>query len=161
MASPKASQRLFLYPPMERQDLNQSQLGSFKFTPVDPVTPIDTLTLTAKNMLDQEFSRRQRVTEASASSAGPFQDNGSTLSSGRAPPQLMNSAADTDFFNKHIKPDLEDSRLRLGPAAVRTAVDGGSPAKTFIFTHGQQGAAFDQNHHPPANYINVSRQLWF
>ncbi len=159
MVSPKASHRLFRYPPMERQDLNQSQLGSFKFTPVDPVNPMDSLTLTARHMLEQQFSQRQRDPEASASSAGLFQDNGSTLSSGRALPHLMNSTVDTDFFNKHIKPDLGDSRLRLGPAAVRTAVDGGSPAKRFIFTHGQQEPDFNLSHHRPGDSINVSSWL--
>ena len=41
----------------------------------------------------------------------------------------MNSpeiVADPTFFNNQIKPHLDNSRLRLGPAAVRAAVESAS-----------------------------------
>ncbi|OCT46497.1 hypothetical protein CLCR_01831 [Cladophialophora carrionii] len=151
----KMSDRLFKYPPMERQDLNQSQLGSFKFTPVDPVD-LKSLTQSANQFLEQQFFQRQRLSVASASSTGAFQDSASTLSSDRGPHQPNQYAIDTEFFNKHIKPDLGDSRLRLGPAALRSAVDGASPAKEQSLIHVQPEPDFSVKYHRPSNSINVT-----
>ncbi|KIX93319.1 uncharacterized protein Z520_10962 [Fonsecaea multimorphosa CBS 102226] len=140
MASNNASERLFKYPPMERQDLNQSQLGSFKFTPVDPVSSsssIQTLTQSAKLYLEEQLSRRlPRV------AAGTSQNKLHTVTnvSPEKPLSYSNSSsADANFFNKHIKPDLGDSRLRLGPAALRSAVAGAaSPTKNVSVIQVQQ-----------------------
>ena len=152
-----ATERLFKYPPIERQDLNQSQLGSFKFTPVDPVNNMHSLTQSAKQFLEQQLSQRQRLPGAPPPSHPPWQDNGSTLSSERPMPQPQFFGADTNFFNKHIKPDLGDSRLRLGPAALRTAVDGvTSPTKKAYTNSLQQEPDFNMSYHRSSNSINVS-----
>ncbi|ETI28775.1 hypothetical protein G647_01226 [Cladophialophora carrionii CBS 160.54] len=151
----RMSERLFKYPPMERQDLNQSQLGSFKFTPVDPVD-LKSLTQSANQFLEQQFFQRQRLSVASASSTGAFQDSASTLSSDRGAHQPNQYAIDTEFFNKHIKPDLGDSRLRLGPAALRSAVDGASPAKKQSLIHVQPEPDLSVKYHRPSNSINVT-----
>ena len=159
MAPTHPNERLFKYPPMERQDLNQSQLGSFKFTPIDPVNNIQSLTQSAKQYLEQQLSQRQRLAGAQPSTASSWQDNASTLSSGRPAPgaQLEPLMDDTAFFNKHIKPDLGDSRLRLGSAALRSAVDGAaSPTKrTAVFTV-QPDLDFNMNYHRSSNSMNVS-----
>jgi hypothetical protein len=153
----KMSELLFRYPPMERQDLNQSQLGSFKFTPVDPVD-LKSLTRSANQFLEQQLLQRQRL----SSSTGAFQHNASTLSSERTPRHPKQSAVDSDFFNKHIKPDIGDSRLRLGTAALRSAIDGASPAKKTSFIQVQQEPEFSVNYHHPSSSINVSAllRLW-
>ncbi|KAK5050958.1 hypothetical protein LTR84_003517 [Exophiala bonariae] len=107
MTIDKPSDRLFKYPPMERQDLNQSQLGSFKFTPVDNISSLQAIATSYMNNNINTIIARVK--------AGHYAD------------RSFNQSAvnrDTDFFNTHIKPDLGDSRLRLGPAAVRSAVEG-------------------------------------
>ncbi|EXJ64828.1 hypothetical protein A1O7_01166 [Cladophialophora yegresii CBS 114405] len=152
----KMSERLFKYPPMERQDLNQSQLGSFKFTPVDPVD-LKSLTQSASQFLEHQLSQRQRLSVTSASSTGAFQDSASTWSSDRGPPQPNQYGIDAEFFNRHIKPDLGDSRLRLGPAALRSAVDGASPAKKPSWNHVQQQPDFSVNYHHPSGSISISQ----
>ena len=121
------SDRLLKYPLMERQDLNQSQLGSFKFTPVDNV---QSLTAVATNYLQQQLAEN-------LAKASPFNQNKANFVLGdNATPGInltqQSSTADPNFFNKHIKPDIGDSRLRLGPAALRSAVTGAatSPTKT-------------------------------
>lgn len=53
MTSIKPSERLLKYPPMTRQDLNQSQLGSFKFTPVDNLGEIPDNPEPSKFLQDQ------------------------------------------------------------------------------------------------------------
>lgn len=113
MAIEKPSDRLFRYPPMERQDLNQSQLGSFKFTPVDNVSSLQAMATSYMNSQISAYLARAKATSASERPSHP--------SSG---------IVDADFFNKHIKPDLGDSRLRLGPAAVRSAVEGAATSPT-------------------------------
>ncbi|KAJ9602427.1 hypothetical protein H2200_012969 [Cladophialophora chaetospira] len=153
-----ANHQLFRYPPMERQDLDQSQLGSFKFTPVDPVNDIQSLTQNAAQILQQQLSQKQRIPDASTSSAEAFPDDGSTLSSGRAPPQLM-SSGNTSYFNEHIKPDLRDSRLRLGPAVLRTAVDGGSPAKKFTYMEPDLNAKHNRPNNPMSPPQVISPQF--
>lgn len=107
MAIEKPSDRLFKYPPMERQDLNQSQLGSFKFTPVDNISSLQAIATSYMNNNINAIIARVK--------AGHY--------SGRSSHQQA-ANLDADFFNNHIKPDLGDSRLRLGPAAFRSAVEG-------------------------------------
>ncbi|KIW96575.1 uncharacterized protein Z519_01966 [Cladophialophora bantiana CBS 173.52] len=151
MTSNKATGRLFKYPPMERQDLNQSQLGSFKFTPVDPVINIQSLTQSAKLYLEKQIS--QRFPQGAALPlAAPSQNK--LLPVSDMPYENLAlypnpSSTDADFFNKHIKPDLGDSRLRLGPAALRSAVEGAaSPTKKAVAIHVQresEGAAVSQH----------------
>jgi len=114
MTIDKPSDRLFKYPPMERQDLNQSQLGSFKFTPVDSVGSLQAIATSYMNSQINAYLSRVKV---------------SSLSSDR-PSSSPGGNAKADFFNKHIKPDLGDSRLRLGPAALRSAVDGAATSPT-------------------------------
>lgn len=110
---------------MERQDLNQSQLGSFKFTPVDKVQSIDTI---ATNYLQQQLAESLMRAEKSRflASAQPHSSTEVKVTS----PALSFGSTDAEFFNKHIKPDLAESRLRLGPAAFRSAVDGGARSPT-------------------------------
>lgn len=126
------------YPSMERQDLTQGQLGSFKFTPVD--VPSSTLGDTPF-LLQAQARLRARVGDPSSITA----DNQSSFPVasqqwlGPAMNRLCFPAAlstdsttsDPTFFNTHLKPDLEDSRLKFGPAAFRAAVAGNSPDKAF------------------------------
>lgn len=102
------------YPSMERQDLTQAQLGSFKFTPVDEAVH-QTPQYNPHPLLLQQYSE-------SLQNAGFDRQ----LSS----PDI---AADPSFFNHQIRPSLDSSRLRLGPAAVRAAVESAStsPQKRF------------------------------
>lgn len=95
------------YPSMERQDLSQSQLGAFKFTPVDE-EPRSFHQPFPHPMLLEQFNQ-------SLHNAG----FGPRLTS----PEI---AADPTFFNNQIRPHLDNSRLRLGPAAVRAAVESAS-----------------------------------
>ncbi|KAJ9649854.1 hypothetical protein H2198_010825, partial [Neophaeococcomyces mojaviensis] len=98
---------------MERQDLTQAQLGSFKFTPVD------------------EASRdAPHPHPLFLSQYAPIPKNGSWNSEQRFTTEMV---CDASFFNHQIKPSLDGSRLRLGPAAVRAAVESASssPQKYF------------------------------
>lgn len=152
------SERIFKYPPMERQDLNQSQLGSFKFTPVDPIDPasnLQSLTQSARQYLDQKMYGG--LHRGSSSTAGAVSDDASTFSPRPPFPQTHASNADAEFFNKHIKPDLGDSRLRLGPAAFRSAVDGiGSPQKNRGAIHVRQDTESTGGFHDPNDSFSVS-----
>lgn len=115
MAIEKPSDRLFKYPPMERQDLNQTQLGSFKFTPVDNISSLQAIATSYMNNNLNAILARVRA------GAGPRSDRSFGPSAGNI---------DADFFNTHIKPDLGDSRLRLGPATFRSAVEGAATSPT-------------------------------
>jgi hypothetical protein len=148
MTSTRASERLFKYPLMERQDLNQSQLGSFKFTPVDSVDSIQSLTQSAKQFLEQQLSHRQHR---------PYRDGTPASSPERDTLRSKTLAGDAEFFNTHIKPDLGDSRLRLGPAALRTAVDGAtSPAKKCTAAQVRQDSEPTLIYGPPRVLDKVS-----
>lgn len=131
MPSTKPSERLLKYPPMERQDLNQTQLGSFKFTPVDN---IHSLTSIATKYLNQQLA--QNLARASASRTS---DRTLHASLGHNTVGVVNKSSvphnhppptDPEFFNRHIKPHLGESRLRLGPAALRSAVEGAATSPT-------------------------------
>lgn len=100
------------YPSMERQDLTQAQLGSFKFTPVDEAAP----SCHPHSLLLQQYRQ----------SSG----NARLLRQSTSSPDV---ASDASFFNQQIRPSLDHSRLRLGPAAVRAAVESAStsPQKRF------------------------------
>ena len=129
MSSEHHAERLLKYPLMERQDLNQSQLGSFKFTPVDNVPSMRAI---ATNILNQQLAHNLARTSAARF---PHKVN-TSLSENTGPSHkqpLQRPPVDPNFFNKHIKPHLGDSRLRLGPAAFRSAVEGAatSPPKTL------------------------------
>jgi len=132
MPPTKPSERLLTYPPMERQDLNQAQLGSFKFTPVDN---IHSLTSIATKYLNQQLA--QNLARASTPRTSDRTLNASlgkhNVDVASQLPNTQNHPPRTDpeFFNAHIKPHLGESRLQLGPAALRSAVEGAarSPAK--------------------------------
>ncbi|OAP62489.1 hypothetical protein AYL99_04694 [Fonsecaea erecta] len=158
MAMNRASERLFKYPPMERQDLNQSQLGSFKFTPVDPVSNIQSLTQSAKLYLDEQL--RQRLPRAAASLTTGSSQSNPTIFADVSPenplPYSNSSSVDANFFNKHIRPDLGDSRLRLGPAALRSAVEGAaSPTKNFSMIQVHQEPNVVLRQHRQSNSFNA------
>ncbi|EXJ78975.1 hypothetical protein A1O3_08475 [Capronia epimyces CBS 606.96] len=125
MAATKPSERLLKYPPMERQDLNQSQLGSFKFVPVDRIQSIDAI---ATNYLRQQLAESLFRAESARLSATKAASGGVASPIQTTSPQ--SASTDADFFNKHIKPDLAESRLRLGPAALRSAVEGAAKSPT-------------------------------
>ncbi|KIW84562.1 hypothetical protein Z517_03812 [Fonsecaea pedrosoi CBS 271.37] len=162
MALNKTIERLFKYPPMERQDLNQSQLGSFKFTPVDPVSNISNLTHSAKVYLEQQLCRRlyhgaaPLAADSSTDKPNAFTDT----SPGKFVSLPTSSLADANFFNKHIQPDLGDSRLRLGPAALRSAVEGAaSPTKKLSVIQLQQEPGATVRRHQQNNSLNFSEVL--
>lgn len=123
------------YPNMERQDLTQGQLGSFKFTPVDAVQRDpnkDFLTAMAhQQMLTQLQNAAQQAVAMSpdvyqhtrSDSAGCLSNTWSSHGNPQSPKQ------DVAFFDKRSKPDLADSRLKYGPAALREAVQSHSPQK--------------------------------
>lgn len=117
------------YPSMERQDLTQAQLGSFKFTPVD----------------------EERYSPQAQHHPLLLQQYAQSLKNGGFERQLTSPdiAADPSFFNHQIRPSLDESRLRFGPAAVRAAVESASssPQKRF----GRMDQAFMRP--------NVSRHL--
>lgn len=137
------------YPSMERQDLTQGQLGSFKFTPID-VAPSSTLGDTPFLLAAQAKLRARIENQPSFSPVtADNQINFSSLASQQWLDDQLHkssttlhphsdsasrSAPDSSFFNNHIKPDLEDSRLKLGTAAFRAVVDGSSPDKSFSQT---------------------------
>lgn len=94
------------YPSMERQDLTQAQLGSFKFTPVDEVRPDAAMfpphprlakqyvtSLKTAELIDQHFRRPD-----TASSSAP------------------------SFYDYDSKSSLDNSSSRLRPIAVRQAL---------------------------------------
>lgn len=115
------------YPSMERQDLTQGQLGSFKFIPVDEVaTPSHPHPL----LLQQYHQALQN---------GGFFNN--TVPSSDA-------TNDPAFFNQQIKPSLDDSRLRFGPAAMRAAVESASTSPPKRFGHRAQGTNMRPNVRP-------------
>lgn len=126
------------YPSMERQDLTQGQLGSFKFTPVD--IPSSTLGDTPF-LLQAQARLRARIGDQGSITAGnqssfPVASQqwlGSPTNRLSFPHALSTDSTTSDpaFFNTHLKPDLEDSRLKFGPAAFRAAVAGNSPDKVF------------------------------
>lgn len=93
------------YPSMERQDLTQAQLGSFKFTPVDEATP----SFQPHPLLLQQYQQALQI--------------GNSLNNRVSSPEVINGPS---FFNQQIKPSLDSSRLRFGPAAVRAAVESAS-----------------------------------
>ncbi|KIW17401.1 hypothetical protein PV08_04595 [Exophiala spinifera] len=127
MTSTKPSERLLKYPPMTRQDLNQSQLGSFKFTPVDSLRPIPDKPVPSKFLQDQlAESIARALAHDAARHRKAVSVGGKTSLPHKAAP-----APDANFFNQNFKPDLSDSRLKLGSAALRSAVAGAtSPTKT-------------------------------
>lgn len=107
------------YPSMERQDLTQAQLGSFKFTPVDEAAPSSH----PHPLLLQQYHQALQ--------------NSSYLNHSVSSPEVTN---DPSFFNQRIKPSLDTSRLRLGPAAVRKAVESASTSPQKRFSHCAQAA---------------------
>ncbi|KIX00158.1 uncharacterized protein Z518_10295 [Rhinocladiella mackenziei CBS 650.93] len=124
MSSSKPSERPLNYRSMERQNLNQSQLGSFKFTPAGNIRPIDAIA--NKVMGDQLAESLARATRSGFSqyqTGNSLRDSVTTDSQapqGPATPLI----SDANFFHTHIKSDLGDSRLRSGPDAFRSTVDG-------------------------------------
>lgn len=101
------------YPSMERQDLTQAQLGSFKFTPVDEAAP----SIQPHPLLLQQYHQ-------SLQNAG--------FPHGVHSPDITSNPS---FFNQKIAPSLDTSRLRLGPAAMRAAVENASTSPQKHFSH--------------------------
>lgn len=144
------------YPCMERQDLTQGQLGSFKFTPTDEVSPryVSHTPYLATLHSAQPIVNHQRITEDYLHSIGDihpshsvpadnihFHDSGnpthtyvgqyagrgSGLSTQPVESNYLHHKGDSHFFETHMKNDLVNARLRLSPSVVRAAVDGSSP----------------------------------
>lgn len=145
------------YPSIERQDLTQGQLGSFKFTPVDSTsypTPSFEPRGEARRLWQARAQARARMRggrdqksalergawqqyshRARSQSPNKFDQNDSSYASAMSQstqPQTPDSLRDQTFFNEHVKQDLEDSRLRLGATGFRSAVRGNSPERGSI-----------------------------
>lgn len=105
------------YPSMERQDLTQAQLGSFKFTPVDEAAPS---TYPHHLTLQQYYQVMHDTGYANRGVLSPVTTNSPTL------------------FAQQIAPSLSTSRLRLGPAAVRAAVESAATSPKKRFSHSVQ-----------------------
>jgi hypothetical protein len=149
-----ANDGIFKYPHMERQDLTQGQLGDFKFTPVDQPKQqtLHAMTASAKQYLEGQLYRKLPGAPTSPESASRASISNASV----VPPAPASQAsANHDYFNKHIKSDLDESRLRLGPAALRTAVNGGSPTRTV--TGSITGSDF--SFHRPSGSWGVSRSI--
>ena len=124
------------YPNMERQDLTQGQLGSFKFTPVDAVqrhVDDEYLTAVAQQQILAQLYQSTQSAVAMASDLQPHvRDESASYSHNNTSTRshLQSHTTDSTFFDKYTKTDLADSRLRYGPAALRSAVESHSPQKT-------------------------------
>jgi hypothetical protein len=129
------------YPIMERQDLTQGQLGSFKFTPVDN-SPQASQSLAhgwrktrAQQRLEQQLRasiKRVLATQPETSTQQPAKLPNTNTPQSHSPTRARASACSPpyySFFNEHIKPDLGESRLKFGTAAIRLAVESQSPEK--------------------------------
>lgn len=150
------------YPSMERQDLTQGQLGSFKFTPIDVPTSStlgNTPFLLAAQAKLRERMRNRAFTADSqidfSSLAGQKwldeqqikpQPSPSTAFKSNPTLSFVPSRPDPAFFNTHIKPDLEDSRLKFGTAAIRAAIDGTSPVKPFSPSRARTEVSCSRSH---------------
>ena len=127
------------YPSMERQDLSQGQLGSFKFTPVDstrqPRVNNQFLNDLAREHMSShlKFAAQDPATRPARSLRSRALGSSEFDASNQQNPFTTyiptSPTSESGFFNNHIKPDLNDSRLKYGPAAVRSAVDSNSPEK--------------------------------
>lgn len=132
------------YPSMERQDLSQGQLGSFKFAPVDAGQVCNSsqfLSDLARQYMSSHLKQAARnpaitpVTRSTTSQARIKQvdpEKRQNTSQSHVP---TGPISESSFFNDHIRPDLEDSRLKYGPAVVRSAVNSNSPEKKRYMEH--------------------------
>ena len=132
------------YPAIERQDLTQGQLGSFKFTPIDIQRENSILGETPmlwqaqaklRQRLEQQPTLRGVAWNSKSRGSSPKRNAINSTDTWSPQPQSPLSNPDSSFFNKCFKPDLEDSRLRMGPAALRTAVNGNSPQHNSRYRH--------------------------
>jgi hypothetical protein len=119
-----ASKHFLPYPSMERQDLTQGQLGSFKFTPVDSVrkdiSREHTRTFQAQQKMIARLHPAQESLDPAWKSHAAFSDTSALSRSATA----INTPPDLAFFD-----NLDNSRLKYGPAAVRSAVQSYSPER--------------------------------
>jgi hypothetical protein len=142
------------YPHMERHDLTQGQLGDFKFTPVDQPKQksLHNMTATAKQYLEGQLYRKLPGTPPSPEFASRASMSDTSVV---RPAPTSQVSVDHEYFNKNIKPDLDESRLRLGPAALRTAVNGGSPIRTLAGSVTGSDLSF---HRPTRSWV-VSKSM--
>ena len=127
------------YPGIERQDLTQGQLGSFKFTPVDnePTRPYSLAqdwlnSPTQSNLQQHSPEATRRAVEVLRQQQQARRSRGMPIPGMRQNPfdrphVPTFSPPNHSFFDDHIKPNLGDSRLKYGPATLRTAVESQSP----------------------------------
>ena len=124
---------------MERQDLSQGQLGSFKFAPVDVIRQPRVHNQFLNDLAREHMSSHLKVAAQHSATVPPRSLRSRALGSSEVDASNQQNpfthhiptspTSDSGFFNHHIKPDLTDSRLKYGPAAVRSAVDSNSPEK--------------------------------
>ena len=116
-----------------REEFNDNNAAAFKFTPTDEIWPLN------EALPQQSYPSTHPCTMADHKSDYPAH-------AVTYPPQSVHDLKDDlqlhipathTVFNEHIKPDLINSRLRLGPSVFRSAVDTGftSPSKGSGF-HG-------------------------
>lgn len=126
------------YPAMERQDLTQGQLGSFKFTPVDVQLYNNMMGETpmlwqAQARLNDRLAQQSHVhkysrnTKNSPSPSRRADYNMSNFASQQSPfgfpsqPQSPLANTDPGLFNAFTTSDMEYSQLRMGSVAPHSA----------------------------------------
>ena len=131
------------YPGIERQDLTQGQLKSFKFTPVDNASyhsrnsTRDWLKSTAQLQMQHQLQdsvhraiavQHQKQDTKYYSENLPYPNLWQNSPSNRQRASTLPPPA-ISLFTGHNKTHLADSRLKFGPAALRSAVESHSPEK--------------------------------
>lgn len=134
------------YPSMERQDLSQGQLGSFKFAPVDADRihgGSRFLSDLARHYMSSHLKQAAQnptvtpVARTNSTRARLKQADSEHRQTAPLPHVPTSPASESSFFNNHIRSDLIDSRLKYGPAVVRSAVNSNSPERKRETEHVQ------------------------
>lgn len=110
-----------------REEFKDDSPSPFKFTPTDEIWPLNQ---SRASQDTHHFNTRLPICDSSVLSH-PV-SHGSLTSTSTVKSPLSQSSSIFDIFNEHIKPDLVNSRLRLGPSALRCMVDSTSTSPTKV-----------------------------